>query len=286
MLKEAEANYKKILIVDKKDDLYITALERLGDITYRKKSYFESLKYYQQIYVMETNNLIFMPRLGELELYFGNSDRGIRLLENSIKAEVGNAFPSRTLAIYYESIGNNNEAINYYNYTLSKYPKDRESIYRGGILYYKTKNYEKAKESLLIAANDENNTTLVRETAWVTLCSMMEEISSYNDASIYYRQLIEMSPKVENYKLYGAFSYRRLQYNDAIYSYNEALNIATDKKDMFEINLALGKCYYRMNELDNAEESYRNALSYNGGDSQAKEGLKQVMAKKQLIYNK
>ena len=97
------------------------------------------------IYVMETNNLIFMPRLGELELYFGNSDRGIRLLENSIKAEVGNAFPSRTLAIYYESIGNNNEAINYYNYTLSKYPKDRESIYRGGILYYKTKNYEKAK---------------------------------------------------------------------------------------------------------------------------------------------
>ena len=41
-----------------------------------------------------------------------------------------------------------------------------------------------------------------------------------------------------------------------------------------------------MNELDNAEESYRNALSYNGGDSQAREGLKQVMAKKQLIYNK
>ena len=286
MLKEAEANYKKILIVGKKDDLYITALERLGDITYRQKSYFESLKYYQQIYVMETNNLIFMPRLGELELYYGNSDRGIKLLENSIKAGVGNAFPSRTLAIYYETIGNNNEAINYYNYTLSKYPKDRESIYRGGILYYKTKNYEKAKESLLIAANDENNTTLVRETAWITLCSMMEEISSYNDASIYYRQLIEMSPKVENYKLYGAFSYRRLQYNDAIYSYNEALNIATDKKDMFEINLALGKCYYRMNELDNAEESYRNALSYNGNDSQAKEGLKQVMSKKQLIYNK
>ena len=286
MLKEAEANYKKILIVGKKDDLYITALERLGDITYRQKSYFESLKYYQQIYVMETNNLIFMPRLGELELYYGNSDRGIKLLENSIKAGVGNAFPSRTLAIYYETIGNNNEAINYYNYTLSKYPKDRESIYRGGILYYKTKNYEKAKESLLIAANDENNTTLVRETAWITLCSMMEEISSYNDASIYYRQLIEMSPKVENYKLYGAFSYRRLQYNDAIYAYNEALNIATDKKDMFEINLALGKCYYRMNELDNAEESYRNALSYNGNDSQAKEGLKQVMSKKQLIYNK
>ena len=95
-----------------------------------------------------------------------------------------------------------------------------------------------------------------------------------------------MSPKVENYKLYGAFSYRRLQYNDAIYAYNEALNIATDKKDMFEINLALGKCYFRMNELDNAEESYKNALSYNGGDSQAKEGLKQVISKKKLIYNR
>ena len=41
-----------------------------------------------------------------------------------------------------------------------------------------------------------------------------------------------------------------------------------------------------MNELDNAEESYRNALSYNGRDSQVKEGLKQVMSKKKLIYNR
>ncbi|MEI0488556.1 tetratricopeptide repeat protein [Brachyspira pulli] len=285
MLKEAEANYKKIIMANNKDDLYKTALERLGDITYRQKNFLPSLKYYQEIYKLETNNTIFMPRLGELELYYGNSDKGIKLLKDSIEADVGNAFPSRTLAIYYEGIGNNNEALNYYNYTLSKYPKDRESIYRAGMLYYKTKEYEKSKESLLIAANDENNTMLVRENAWITLATMMEEIRSYNDASTYYRQLVEMSPTVENYILYGAYSYRRLQYNDAIYAYNEALNSATSKKDMFDINLALGKCYYRMNELDNAEESYRNALGYNGNDSQAKDGLRQVLTKKELMYN-
>ncbi len=285
MLKEAEANYKKIIMANNKDDLYKTALERLGDITYRQKDFLPSLKYYQEIYKLETNNTIFMPRLGELELYYGNSDKGIKLLKDSIEADVGNAFPSRTLAIYYEGIGNNNEALNYYNYTLSKYPKDRESIYRAGMLYYKTKEYEKSKESLLIAANDENNTVLVRENAWITLATMMEEIRSYNDASTYYRQLVEMSPTVENYILYGAYSYRRLQYNDAIYAYNEALNSATSKKDMFDINLALGKCYYRMNELDNAEESYRNALGYNGNDSQAKDGLRQVLTKKELMYN-
>ena len=285
MLKEAEANYKKIIMADNKDELYKTALERLGDITYRQKNFLPSLKYYQEIYKLETNNTIFMPRLGELELYYGNSDKGIKLLKDSIEADVGNAFPSRTLAIYYESIGNNNEALNYYNYTLSKYPKDRESIYRAGMLYYKTKDYEKSKESLLIAANDENNTVLVRENAWITLATMMEEIRSYNDASTYYRQLVEMSPTVENYILYGAYSYRRLQYNDAIYAYNEALNSATSKKDMFDINLALGKCYYRMNELDNAEESYRNALGYNGSDSQARDGLRQVLTKKELMYN-
>ena len=285
MLKEAEANYKKIIMANNKDDLYKTALERLGDITYRQKDFLPSLKYYQEIYKLETNNTIFMPRLGELELYYGNSDKGIKLLKDSIEADVGNAFPSRTLAIYYEGIGNNNEALNYYNYTLSKYPKDRESIYRAGMLYYKTKEYEKSKESLLIAANDENNTMLVRENAWITLATMMEEIRSYNDASTYYRQLVEMSPTVENYILYGAYSYRRLQYNDAIYAYNEALSSATSKKDMFDINLALGKCYYRMNELDNAEESYRNALGYNGNDSQAKDGLRQVLTKKELMYN-
>ena len=285
MLKEAEANYKKIIMANNKDDLYKTALERLGDITYRQKDFMSSLRYYQEIYKIETNNAIFMPRLGELELYYGNSDKGIKLLKESIAEDVGNAFPSRTLAVYYESIGNNNEALNYYNYTLSKYPKDRESIYRAGMLYYKTKDYEKAKESLLIAANDDNNTILVRENAWITLATMMEEIRSYNDASAYYRQLVEMSPSVENYMLYGAFSYRRLQYNEAIYAYNEALNLATTKRDMFDINLVLGKCYYRMNELDNAEESYRNALSYDGGDSQAKDGLRQVLTKKELMYN-
>ena len=97
-------------------------------------------------------------------------------------------------------------------------------------------------------------------------------------------QLVEMSPKVENYMLYGNYCYRRLQYNDAIYAYSEALTIAEDKKEMFDINLALGKCYLRLNELDNAEESYRNALSYNGGDSQAKEGLRQVLNKKNNLY--
>ena len=284
MLKEAEANYKKIVMANNKDDLYKTALERLGDITYRQKDFMSSLRYYQEIYKIETNNAIFMPRLGELELYYGNSDKGIKLLKESIAEDIGHAFPSRTLAVYYESIGNNNEALNYYNYTLSKYPKDRESIYRAGMLYYKTKNYEKSKESLLIAANDENNTTLVRENAWITLATMMEEIRSYNDASAYYRQLVEMSPSVENYMLYGGFSYRRLQYNEAIYAYNEALNLATTKRDMFDINLVLGKCYYRMNELDNAEESYRTALSYNSGDSQAKDGLRQVLTKKELMY--
>ncbi|MCZ9996339.1 hypothetical protein OFR22_13225 [Brachyspira hyodysenteriae] len=194
-------------------------------------------------------------------LYYGNSDKGIKLLVESIAEDVGNAFPSRTLAIYYESIGNNNEALNYYNYALSKYPKDRESIYRAGMLYYKTKNYEKSKESLLIAANDENNTTLVRENAWITLAiNDGRTLRSYNDASSYYRQLVEMSPSVENYMLYGAFSYRRLQYNEAIYAYNEALNLATTKKDMFDINLVSGNRYYRMNELDNADESYRNCF--------------------------
>ncbi|TXJ43060.1 tetratricopeptide repeat protein [Brachyspira pilosicoli] len=279
-LDEAEDNYKKIIMLDKKDDLYKTALERLGDITYRQKAFTASLKYYKEIYTIETNKAIFKPRLGELELYYGNSDRGIKLLENSIKESVGNAFPSRTLAIYYESIGNYNEALNYYNYTLSKYPNDRESLYRAGMLYYKNREYKKANESLLVAANDENNTTFIRETAWKTLSTMMEEIRLYNEASSYYRQLVEISPKVENYMLYGNYCYRRLQYDDAIYAYSEALTMAEEKKEMFDINLALGKCYFRLNELDNAEESYRNALSYDGGDYQAKEGLRQVLNKK------
>lgn len=283
-LKEASANYKKLLATGKNDDIYKTALERLGDITYKQKYFASSLKYYQEFYNIETNNAIFMPRLGELELYYGNPDRGIKLLKDSIKDDIGKAFPSRTLAIYYENTGNTVEAINYYKLALSKYPNDRESIFRIGMIYYKIKEYNSAKDSLLISANDENNTVLVRERAWITLATMSEEIRAYNDALSCYRYLVELRPTVENYMVYGAFSYRRLQYSDAINAYKLALENKPPKRIIFDIYLALGKCYFRLNDLENAEINYRKALDYNRNDIQAQEGLRQVLTKKDLMY--
>lgn len=281
-LKESSENYKKIIVANKNDNIYKTALERLGDITYRQKSFQSSLKYYQEFYNIETNNAIFMPRLGELELNYGNPEKGMKLLKDSIEKDIGKAFPSRTLAIYYENTGNNIEAINYYKMTLSRYPNDRESIFRIGMMYYKTKEYNSAKDALLISANDNNNNSLVRERSWLTLATMSEETRSYNDASICYKELIKLKPNVENYMLYAAYSYRRLQYSEAINAYKKALDSEPPKRILFDIYLSLGKCYFRLDDLSNAEINYRKALDYNRNDIQAQEGLRQVLSKKDL----
>ena len=98
-----------------------------------------------------------------------------------------------------------------------RFSPDPQKIPQNPFPSFSTKLIKKANESLLVAANDENNTTFIRETAWKTLATMMEEIRSYNEASSYYRQLVEMSPKVENYMLYGNYCYRRQQFRVSVF---------------------------------------------------------------------
>lgn len=279
MIKESSEQYKKIYFSKRADDIYITSVERLADITYRQKYYSQSLRYYQEIFNTLTNNDIFMPRLGELELYYGNEERGLELLKTAINKDIGKAFPSRILAVYYESIGNMTEAINYYKITLQKYPEDRESIFRVGMLYYKIQEYEKAKEALSIASYDEKNTVFIRERALIILATMSEEVRSYQDAVFYYKNLIELKPSVESYILYAGYSYRRLNYNEAIASYRLALDIANNKNNLTEIYLGLAKSYFRLDDIALAEENYKKVLKYDRGNIQAQEGLKQIATK-------
>ena len=283
-LKEAYKYYKKIAMADKEDSIYKKAIERLGNIAYSRKAFTVALKYYQDLVEVEENNEIFLPRLGELELYYGSKTAGIDLLIQSIEIEMGKAFPARTLAIYYESIGSIPNSIRYYQNTLEKYPNDKESILRLGLLYYKIREYQSSSELLYISAYDNENNPLVREKALYTLALMSEEIREYDDAIIFYNNLIKIKPSVNNYTSYASYLYRRLDYKNAIINYQNALKNNSDRNIYFDIHLGLAKSYFRDSDLISSEQHYRKALEYNRGNSQATEGLKQVLIKKTLIY--
>lgn len=284
MLKEAYKYYKKIAMANKKDSIYKKAIERLGNIAYSRKAFTVALKYYQDLVEIEEDNEIFLPRLGELELYYGSKTAGIDLLIKSIEIEMGKAFPVRTLAMYYESIGNIPNSIRYYKNTLEKYPNDKESILRLGLLYYKIREYKNSTDLLHISAYDDENNPLVREKALHTLALISEEIREYDDAIIFYNNLIEIKPSVDNYTSYASYLYRRLDYENAIINYKNALKNNSERAVYFDIHLGLAKSYFRESDLINSEEHYRKALEYNRGNSQAAEGLKQVLIKKTLIY--
>lgn len=279
MFKEASDNYKKIASSKVKDANYIVALSRLGDITYKQKQYNIALKYYQELYVTDDNNAIFIPRLGELELYYGNTARGISLLEEAVKRNIGKAFPSRTLAMYYENVGDNNNAIKYFLETLENYPSDRESVFRLGMLYYKIKDTTKASEYLLISATTKENNSLVLERAWANLASMAEENQDYINASIYYRELVSARTTVENIYLYADYQYRRLNYREALALYMRALEYNPNKKMFFNIYFSMAKTYHRLGNLKLSEEYYKKALEYEKGNMAAEDALKSLLSR-------
>ena len=275
-LKDAYKYYKKIIVENEKDSIYIEALEKVATITYEQKEFDLSLKYYQEIVKLEEDNSIFLPRLGELELYYGNKDKGIKLLTESINMSTAKAFPTRTLAIYYEGEGDTLSAIKYYTETLSKYPSDRETIFRLGNIYYKIREYEKSMSLLLISASDDKNTILIREHALKTLSVISEAIRKYDNALLYYGEMINLNPTVENYNLYASYAFRRLDYKDAIEKYEKALSINTKKEISHDLHLGIGKSYLRLEDFENAEYNFRRALEYKKGSIEATDGLRQV----------
>lgn len=281
-LKDAYKYYKKIIDINEKDPIYIESLEKIAAIAYTQKAFNLSLKYYKELVLLEKNNAIFLPRLGELELYYGNEEKGIALLTESINMSTAKAFPTRTLAIYYEGEGNTLSAIKYYTETLSKYPSDRETIFRLGNIYYKIREYEKSISLLLISATDDKNTILIREHALKTLAVASEAIRKYEHALLYYSEMIKLNPTVENYNLYASYAFRRLKYKDAIEKYEKALSINTKKEIRHDLHLGIAKSYLRLEDFMNAEYNFRRALEYKKGSVQATDGLRQVRLKNSL----
>lgn len=275
-LKDAYKYYKKIIVANEKDEVYIEALEKVAAISYTQKSFDLSLKYYKELTSLKEDNYIFLPRFGELELYYGNEETGIDILKKSIELGIEKAFPSRTLAIYYENKANIAMAIKYYAYTLSKYPNDRESIFRLGNTYYSIREYARATSLLLISVADNKNTVLVREHALKTLAISAEYTREYKKALLYYTQMININPTVENYSLYASYAFRRLEYEDAIDKYERALSLNATKEASHDIYVGIAKSYLRLEDFTNAEYNYKRALDYKRGSTQATEGLKQV----------
>ena len=187
--------------------------------------------------------------LGEIEEAQGNVNNAAKYYENALSLSLGNdkLLTSKSyykLAVLYDENGDMENAIKYYkkNYTVSSEPSENEyysiSLTNLASIYIEQSKYQQASEFLKLAlAYDTENNDLT---------------------NMYYSQK-------ELAKLYS-----RMDSDNAIGYYKQALDIAKQLQDSFKIALVYfetGDFYYDRGEDEKALESFFNAKKALGNNS-------------------
>ncbi|WP_041537125.1 tetratricopeptide repeat protein [Pseudopedobacter saltans] len=187
----------------------------------------------------------------------------------------------------------NQAAINNFNSIIALDPQNHNAYYELAQIYFKSKDYEKAKENIqkAITVNGEN------EWYWVLSATIYQELKDYNLLSYALDELVKLSPDKIEYRLEKANTLMLLQKpGDAIKEYQEIeKNIGSGletlegklrayralgdfksaeeelKKQInldpanFRYHILLGDLYFNNKDKENAVASYKKAKELDSG---------------------
>ena len=109
--------------------------------------------------------------------------------------------------------------------------------------------------------------------------STIEEIRNLNFS--YYKEILPDTIKFFSYFTFGLSSYSENNYTKALSYFNESLNrLPKDgkiDKCLGDVHFYMGNCYYFNNDLPQAEKGYREAISINPDDIEARNNLGNVL---------
>ncbi|MCZ7611508.1 MAG: tetratricopeptide repeat protein [Ignavibacterium sp.] len=100
------------------------------------------------------------------------------------------------------------------------------------------------------------------------------EEKKFNEAEIDFRKVVENSPKSyeANFNLGDAY-YKQGKYEDAIKSFQSALESAKDNDRKAKVYHNIGNSLLKNNKIEQSIEAYKNALKFNPDDSDTKYNL-------------
>ena len=157
-------------------------------------------------------------------------------------------------------LGRDDEAIRVYDYIIEFDPTWESPLYNLAGIYYKRKEYEKAKELYLKAAEADSTYA----DAWFKLgeCCRMLDADNIEQAMPYYKKCIaitENNTYAHEACFFLGIAYLKLEKTDSAYKcLCKANELTPDDADTLHF---LGLCCGRQNKLTEAIEYYKKALS-------------------------
>ncbi len=204
-------------------------------------------------------------------------------------------YANYNLALAYQQINNEDEALKYYEKFLQKYPKDQSSLYNTALIYYNKEDYKQASkyffESFRQLQDKDNITSLTKCYIKMENISKIIDLVEYifnsnckNDCAFEVAQIIEQGYAIKNPELldFALEIYLKLYKEDEtnfdaalaiaiVYAkkgdWSNAINYCEKALELnpksFEANNQMGLIYYCAEEMDSCIYYYKKAFKLN-----------------------
>lgn len=194
----------------------------------------------------------------------GNSDEAIKYFNKSISLDAQYHLSYNGLGIAHLMKGEFEQALNYFQKTLQLNPALTEAHNYMGTAYQELGILDKAEQEFRTAASDANYKS--RELPYYNLARLYFTQDRVKDALYYVQKSIEANPRlVMAHNLEGVLYERLNEFDKAIDSYKAALKLSEEDINL-KFNLAVA--YFKNKQYDLARERFDEI--YSGADIEMK----------------
>ena len=216
------------------------------------------------------DSLMLVQDLIEIYRNNGRYDSAIALTHEQIKKDSGNAYLWNILATLYFENEDTTQATYSLQHAIEIYPLP-EYLVALGTINAETKN----ADALLIADKLlETGQEKFAKDAWFIKGLYYNYVNKYKTAINYLDSCLQVDYSyMYAYREKAIALYHQAKYRDALKVLKRAVTLQNNYDEGY---YWMGKCYEKLNEKDNAIQSYRTALLYDKDFIEAKEALKKM----------
>lgn len=260
----SEKEYRESIAIDPDSWLSHLALATILEIKDNKK---EALEEYNKAISINDKSDNLYSSLGNLYLKLNDLEKAYNNFKKSLAINSGSTMAMRGMAEYYSAKGDNKKAFEILKSAMTKNDfKNTVIISALSGLYLKNKMYNELITDMTsyLTKNKEYGA------GYMVMAQAYQKLNKYDMAISNYK--IALNKKISNkdkelvskqlkdiYLFYGIEKYKSGSYEEAIETYNKAIEISEDVSTYNNIGVA----YYMLKNYDKAIEQYQKALKIN-----------------------
>ena len=228
-------------------------------LLYHNQGHFEkAIQYYRQAILLKDNDPIYFENIGLAHEKLGKIEEAAAYYEKAVACEPNNtAGYLNRLGVLWHDHGDLEKALNYYNQAIAK---EERALYfeNRGLAWQRLDQKEHAeadfKKAIEVAGAD-------KDAYQNRLAFFYINNQAYEQAIPLCLQAIELNPQPNYFENLGyAYEYSG-QLDAALDAYQEALEKATDRRDVYFNRI--GVFYYNLGQLEQAISFYKQAIDFN-----------------------